>query len=78
MIQKIRQDKNIGSNFKELRIKSGLSQEKLCVKLQIRGCDLIRSTYAKYESGILNVRVSVLNELKLIYHCEYDDFFKGV
>ncbi len=77
MIQKIRQDKNIGDNLKDLRYKSGLSQEKLCVRLQL-GCDITRSCYAKYEAGELNVKVSVLKALKNLYQCEYDDFFKGV
>lgn len=78
MIQKIRQDRNIGMNLRELRDKNGFSQEQLCVKLQNRGCDIMRSTYAKYEYGQLNIKVSVLRELKNIYNCEYDDFFKGI
>lgn len=78
MIQKIRQDKNIGDNLKDLRYKSGLSQEKLCVRLQQMGCDITRSCYAKYEAGELNVKVSVLKALKNLYQCEYDDFFKEI
>ena len=48
MIQKIRQDINIGNNLRVLRKKRGLSQEKLCVELQRIDCDIGRSTYAKY------------------------------
>ena len=44
----------------------------------VRGCDLARSAYAKYESGELNVKISVLIELKKIYECSYDDFFVGL
>ncbi len=68
----------MGDNLKRLRLDYGISQEKLCAKLQRRGCDIGRSTYAKYESGELNIRASVIVELKKIYHCSYDDFFEGL
>ncbi len=78
MEQKIRCDRHMGDNLKRLRLGYGISQEKLCAKLQRRGCDIGRSTYAKYESGELNIRVSVIVELKKIYQCSYDDFFEGL
>lgn len=65
-------------NLRRLRSNSGLSQEKLCAELQRRNCDIGRSTYAKYEAGELNIRISVLIELRKIYGCGYDDFFKGL
>jgi len=76
--QKIRRDLNMGSNLRRLRDASGLSQEKLCAELQRRGCDIGRTTYAKYESGELNVRASVIVALKKIYNCSYDEFFFGL
>ncbi len=78
MEQKIRRDLNMGANLRTLRYKSGLSQEKLCVELQRRGCDIGRTTYAKYESGELNIRASVIVVLKKLYNCSYDDFFAGL
>lgn len=78
MEQKIRRDRFMGQNLRRLRDRSDLSQEKLCAQLQIRGCDIGRSTYAKYESGELNIRVSVLIQLKDIYQCSYDEFFEGL
>lgn len=68
----------MGDNLRVLREKLGISQEKLCAELQRRGCDIGRSTYAKYESGELNIKVSVIIELKKIYNCSYDDFFAGL
>ncbi len=62
----------------KLRAAYGISQEKLCAELQRRGCDIGRTTYEKYESGELNIRISVLIELKAIYNCSYDDFFEGL
>lgn len=78
MEQKIRRDLNMGDNLRKLRNKSGLSQEKLCAELQRRGCDIGRTTYAKYESGELNIRSSVIVCLRKIYGCAYDDFFDGL
>lgn len=51
MEQKIRRDRNMGDNLRKLRMDSGYSQEKLCAELQRRGCDISRTTYAKYELG---------------------------
>ncbi len=78
MEQKIRRDRNMGDNLRRLRDAYGISQEKLCVELQRHGCDIGRTTYAKYEAGELNIRASVLIALKRIYACSYDDFFKGL
>lgn len=78
MEQKTRRDRNMGDNLRRLRSASGLSQEKLCAELQRRGCDIGRTTYAKYESGELNIRASVIIELRRIFGCSYDDFFDGL
>lgn len=68
----------MGDNLRKLRNQAGLSQEKICAELQRRGCDIGRSTYAKYESGELNIRASVIIELRKFYECSYDDFFIGL
>ena len=78
MEQKIRRDRNMGDNLRRLRSDAGLSQEKLCAELQRRGCDIGRTTYAKYEAGELNIRASVIIELRKIYRCSYDEFFTGL
>ena len=78
MEQKIRRDRNMGDNLRRLRIGKGISQEKLCAELQRRGCDIGRTTYAKYEAGELNIRASVIIELRKIYNCTFDDFFVGL
>lgn len=78
MEQKIRRDLNMGDNLRRLRYNSGYSQEKLCAELQRSGCDIGRTTYAKYEAGELNIRASVIVALRKIYNCSYDDFFAGL
>ena len=78
MEQKIRRDRNMGDNLRRLRTDMGISQETLCAELQRRGCDIGRTTYAKYEAGELNIRASVIIELRKIYNCTFDDFFEGL
>ena len=78
MEQKIRRDRNMGDNLRRLRKDKGISQEKLCAELQRRGCDIGRTTYEKYERGELNIRASVIIELRKIYNCTYDEFFQGL
>ena len=78
MEQKVRRDLNMGDNLRRLRIDAHLSQEKLCAELQRRGCDIGRTTYAKYEAGELNIRASVLVALTHIYGCDFSEFFKGL
>ena len=68
----------MGDNLRRLRNNAHLSQEKVCAELQRRGCDIGRMTYEKYESGELNIRASVIIELRKFYGCTYDDFFQGL
>jgi len=68
----------MGDNLRRLRNASKLSQEKICAELQRRGCDIGRTTYAKYESGELNIRASVIITLRKFYGCSYDEFFAGL
>lgn len=78
MEQKLRRDRKMGDNLRKLRQDHNYSQEKLCAELQRRCCDIGRTTYAKYESGELNIRISVIIALKKLYGCTYDDFFEGL
>ena len=78
MEQKLRRDLNIGDNLRRLRYDFGLSQEKLCAELQRKGYDIGRTTYAKYESGELNIKISILVALRKLYNCSYDEFFFGL
>lgn len=78
MEQKLKRDLNMGTNLKRLRDDFGISQEKLCVELQRIGCDVGRTTYAKYEYGELNIPISIIIKLKKLYNCTYDEFFIGL
>ncbi len=78
MEQKLRRDRCMGDNLRRLRLERNLSQEKLCAELQLKGCDIGRTTYEKYERGELNIRISVLIALREIYNCSYETFFEGL
>ncbi len=73
----IQANKTIGNNLKRLRTEHGFSQEKVCVKLQCRGIDIGRTTYAKYEAGETNMKSNVITELQKLYNCSIEDFFDG-
>ena len=78
MEQKIRRDRNKGSNLRRLRDQYGISQKQLCDEIQRRDYDICRTAYAKYESGELNIKASVIIELRKFYNCSYDEFFAGL
>jgi len=77
-MQKIRADMNIGENMRRLRKLYGFKQDELVAKIELLGLTISRSTYSRYETGELNVPVSVLVALHMIYGCKYDDFFMGL
>lgn len=77
-MQKIKSDLNLGGNIRKLRIRSGMTQEQVVAKLQVMGLPISRSSYAKIETNLLNIRVSELVGLKNIFKCRFDDFFEGL
>lgn len=76
--KRIKKNRHLSDNLRKLRKRSGLSQEKLCTELQLRGCDISRSTYAKYENEIGNIEIQVIVALKNFYNCDYAEFFEGI
>lgn len=77
-MQKIRPDLNLGGNIRKLRLENNLTQEETVAKLQLKGLPISRSSYAKIEANLLNIRVSELLALKNIFNCRFDDFFEGL
>lgn len=74
-MQKLRQDINLGNNLRNLRNKAGFTQEQVAAKLQLLGSQTNRSTYSRYETGELNIRISDLIFLKEILHCSFEQIF---
>lgn len=52
-----------------------LTQEELTAKMQLAECQISRSTLAKIESGICNIRISELKVMKSIFNASWDDLF---
>lgn len=47
------------------------------VKLQLMGMEITRSTYAKIETDRMNIRVSELIALSMIFGVDFNFFFDG-
>lgn len=77
-MQKLRPDMDIGQNIQILRRKSGLTQDGVVAKLHLMGLEISKSTYAKLETNRMNIRVSELVALSLIFKAEFNDFFYGL
>lgn len=74
-MQRIRPDLDIGANIRDLRVSCKLTQDMVIAKMQIMGISISRSTYAKIESNLMNIKVSELVALTYIFNCEFNDFF---
>ncbi|MBQ4612779.1 MAG: helix-turn-helix transcriptional regulator [Clostridia bacterium] len=68
-------EKQIGQNIKLLREKAGLTQELLAAKLQVRGCDITRSSVAKIEAGQRHLYPDEILLIKDILNVPYEDIF---
>lgn len=78
MDQKIKQDMCIGANLRALRLKAGLTQEQVAIKMQLFGVNISRDFYAHIENGTYNIRTSELIAFRAVFNCSYDDFFAGM
>lgn len=78
MSAKLKQDISIGNNLKELRKKTGLSQEQVSIQLQLRGLPVSREILSQMELVKYSIRISVLLALKEIYRAEIGDFFQDL
>lgn len=78
MIQKIKQDLQIGGNIRRLRKQSGLTQEQVITYLQLQGLEISRSSYSQIECGTYNIRVSELAALADLFQVDFNAFFEGI
>ena len=66
-------EKAVGQNIRKIRMMRKLSQEQVAAQLQVRGCDVTRSTLAKVEVGQRHIYPDELKALKEILSVSYDD-----
>lgn len=71
-------DMSISPNIVRLRKSAKMTQSYVAIRLQTMGLNISRSRLSMIELGRLNVPVSVLVALKVIFKCEYEDFFVGL
>jgi len=71
-------DMNISENIVKIRKKSKMTQNYVAIQLQTMGINISRSRLSMIELNRLNVPVSMLVALKIIFKCNYSDFFTGL
>ena len=69
-------ERKVGQNIRRLRENAGLTQELLSAKLQLEGCDIIRSAVAKIEVGQRHLYPDEIILLKKILKVDYEDIFR--
>jgi transcriptional regulator with XRE-family HTH domain len=69
-------EKKIGANIRKLREKKLFTQDYVSIQLQLRGCDITRSSIAKIEVGQRHLYPDEIILLKEILGVEYEDIFK--
>lgn len=77
-MMKLRPDMDIGKNIQRLRQKTELTQDQTIAHMHLMGLNISKSTYAKLETNRMNIRVSELVALKIIFNAEFNDFFLGL
>ena len=75
---KILSNEIFAQNLRNIRKKSGLSQEEVIAKLELMGSPLSRSTYSLIELGRNNIFASDLMGLQKIFNVPFEEFFKGI
>ena len=71
-------DLNISKNLVKLRKEANMTQDYVAIQLQTMGLNISRSRLSMIELGRLNVPVSMLVALKIIFQCDYSRFFEGL
>lgn len=78
MEQKLKQDSEIGSTIRALRMERHLTQDQVISKLQLMDINVTRSIYSQIEGGTYSIRISVLAGLAKIFHVDYNTFFQDI
>lgn len=77
-MQKIRLDMDLGHNIQALRYSCNLTQDQVVAKLNLMGVPISKSTYAKIETNRMNIKVSELVALAIIFNSDINSFFDGL
>lgn len=77
-MQKIRPDLDIGKNLKKYRELAGFTQDQTVAKLNLMEIGISKSTYAKIETNRMNIKVSELVALSIIFDVDIGLFFENL
>lgn len=69
---------DIGRNIQRLRQRAGMTQDQVVAHLQLMGVEISKSTYAKLETNRMNIKVSELVAMKIIFEANIEEFFEGL
>ncbi len=70
-------EKQIGQNIKKAREKGNMTQGELAAQLQLRGCDITRSSVAKIEVGQRHLYPDEIVLIKEILNINFETIFYG-
>lgn len=68
-------EKQMGGRIRELREKTGMTQEQLSARLQVNGCDITRSALAKIEVGQRHIYPDEIKLIKEILEVSFEEIF---
>ncbi len=72
MTQYLKGDGRMGAEIKARRLRARLTQEEVAARLQVYGCDIVRSTYSKIEDGRRHLSLKELDALCKIFQVDYN------
>lgn len=68
-------EKQMDGRIRELREKTGMTQEQLSARLQVNGCDITRSALAKIEVGQRHIYPDEIKLIKEILEVSFEEIF---
>lgn len=77
MEQKILTDRKFAKNLWLLRRNKGFTQEDIATRLQLKGFNISRGTYAKIEAGLRHVSFELLYAIREILEVTWEDLFNS-
>lgn len=66
----------VGNNIRRIREERGLTQEQVACRLQVNGCDITRSAFAKIEVGQRHLYPDEIILLKEILKTSFEEILK--
>lgn len=77
MEQKLLIDYAFGRNLWRLRKNKGFTQEDVATRLQLKGFNISRGTYAKVEAGLRHLSFELLHAIREILEVTWEDLFNS-